>query len=301
MPSREQMQRTVIAVGLLVLISLSGCAGLSDTNSSTPSTVESTASPPSTVEPTASPPSVTDPTTSNKTLPNQFPAGLTDAGVGNVTKVIRAHQEAVIKTPGVVTHVTDTGTSNISINASVRVAAVTNLTRVQYVAHSQRRTANGTQNSTTVIAANETSVRQYTVTGEVVMLDNRRNRTELFDRALRGLSAARNPLQGTLQRGNFTVTSGGNPDDTTAIMLRADQYAGGQRYNAQNIVAYNATVRITGNGLIHSATERIVAGRNNNKRQYNFTYEFNSRSVTLPRVPQVPKSIQLNSATASDS
>lgn len=310
MPSKRQLQRTAVAVGLLALIALSGCAGLSDTDSSTPSatqtpTAASTTSP-STIESSPSTPSATptptaSPTTPNTTLLDQFPAGLTDTGLSNVTQMIRAHQTTAIKTPGVVTHRTHTNASTISIAASVRVAAERNLTRVQYVAQGQRITRNGTQNTTTAITANETSVRQYTVTDGNVTLDNRRNRTELFNRGLRGLSTARGPLQGALNRGNFTVTNVSKVDNTTSVVLRADQYAGGQRYNAQNIVTYNATVRITASGLIRSATERIVTERNENKRQYNFRYKFKPQSVNLPQRPQVPASIRLKSGDDSDS
>jgi hypothetical protein len=290
MPSRRQLQRTVIAVGLFVLVALSGCAGLFPTDSPTPPTAE-----PSTSTPLVTQTSTASPTTPETTVPSQLPARLNDTGVRNVTQVIRAHQEAVIETPGVATHITDTKTSGISIVASVRVAAGPNLTRVQYVSQGQQTTGNETQNTTTVIAANGTSTRQYTVTDGEVTLDNRRNRTELFDQALRGLSTARGPLQGTLQRGNFTVDSSDERDGTTAVTLRATRYAGGQRYDAQNVVAYNATVRITADGLIRSATERIVVERNGNESRYNFTYEFKPQPVDLPRIPQVPANIRLES------
>lgn len=190
--------------------------------------------------------------------------------------------------------------SGISVGASVRVAAGTNLTRVQYVSHGQRTTENETQNATTAIIANETSVRQYTVTDGNVTLDNSRNRTELFDRSLRGLSTARGPLQGALRRGNFTVASGNELDSTTTVTLRADQYAGGQLYDAQNVAAYNATIRITPDGLIRSATEHIVVERNGNESRYSFTYEFTSQPVDIPRIPQVPANIQLESGDTAD-
>ncbi len=204
-----------------------------------------------------------------------------------------------IETPGVVTHQTDMKGSGIAVVASVRVTAGTNLTRVRYVSQGQRTTGNETQNTTTAIIANETSVRQYAVTGGNVTLDNRRNRTELFDRSLRGLSTARGPLQGALRRGNFTVTSSDEVDGTTTVTLRADQYAGGQLYDPQNVVAYNATIRISGDGLIRAATERIVAKRDGNARRYSFTYEFTPQPVDLPRIPRVPANIQLESGDAA--
>jgi hypothetical protein len=294
---------------LLVLVVLSGCAGLSDIGSSTPSPSESSTpspSPTATQTPSPSPtatqtPSPSTTATQTPTSPEQLPSGLTDAGVRNVTQLIRTHKANAIETPGVVTHMTDMKGSGISVVASVRVAAGTNLTRVQYVSQGERTTGNETQNTTTAIIANETSVRQYTVTDGNVTLDNRRNRTELFDRALRGLSTARGPLQGALRRGNFTVTSSDEVDSTTTVTLRADQYAGGQLYDAQNVVAYNATIRITADGLIRSATERIVVERNGNESGYSFTYEFTSQPVDLPRIPQVPANIQLDSGDTADS
>jgi hypothetical protein len=184
--------------------------------------------------------------------------------------------------------------SGLSVVASVRVAAETNLTRVRHVAQSRRTTESETQNSTTVVAANATSVRQYTVADGNVTLDNRRNRTELFDRALRGLSTATSPIRGMLRRGNFTVTQD-TLDDATAIALHADQYAGGQMYPSEDVVAYNATVRVTPDGLVRSATERIVAQRDDGESRYHFAYDFKPRPVNLPSVPQVPEDIRVQS------
>lgn len=194
------------------------------------------------------------------------------------------------------THTTNLTGPDLSVVASVQVAADTNLTRVQHVGQSLRTTENDIRNSTTVISANETSVRQYTVADGNVTLDNRRNRTELFNRALRGLSTATSPFRGMLRRGNFTST-GGSLDDATAITLHADRYAGGQLYPSEDIVAYNATVRLTSAGLVRSATERIVAQRDNGKSRYRFTYDFEPQQVNLSSVPQVPADIRVQPST----
>lgn len=175
------------------------------------------------------------------------------------------------------------------------MAAGPNLTRVRYVSRSQRVAGAETENRTTVVAANGTAVRQYTVAGGDVALDNTRNRTGLFDRSLRGLSTATNPLRGALRRGNFTVAGVNDRDDATVVTLRADRYAGGQLYAAENVAAYNATVRITTDGVIRSATERIVSRADGSERRYGFTYEFEPRPVDLPRVPRVPAEIRVGS------
>jgi hypothetical protein len=182
--------------------------------------------------------------------------------------------------------------------ATVRVTAARNLTRVRYVAQAQNTIDNETENTTTVVAANETSVRQYTVNAGNVTLDNRRERTQLFDRALRGLSTATSPLQGTLQRGNFTVTTVTDRGDTSLLTLRADRYAGGQLYNPQNVVAYNASLQLTTDGLVRSVTERITVQRDGRSGQYSLTYRFDERPVALPPVPQVPADVRAQS-TAS--
>ncbi len=175
------------------------------------------------------------------------------------------------------------------------MTAEANLKRVLYVAQSQRTAENEAQNSTTVIAANETVVRQSTVSGGNVTLDNSRNRTDLFDRSLRGLSTATSPLRGALRRGNFSITSVDDGETTSSVTLRADRYAGGKLFDAGNVVAYNATVRITTDGLIVSATERIVAQRNDTENRYDFSYEFEPRPVALPAVPQVPANVRVES------
>jgi len=168
------------------------------------------------------------------------------------------------------------------------------------VAQSQRTAEGETRNTTTVIAANETAVRQYTARDGNISLDNRRNRTDLFDRALRGLSTGTNPLRGTLKRGNFSIASESELNGTQVVTLRADRFAGGQRYSKQNIVAYNATIRVTTDGLVRSATEQIVAQRNSKKTQYNFAYEFEPQPIALPAVPQVPADIRAQSGSTSD-
>ncbi|QLH77869.1 hypothetical protein HZS55_11415 [Halosimplex rubrum] len=213
---------------------------------------------------------------------------MADSGVRNVTRLVHTHQANVIETAGVVTHTTNSTLRDGALVATVRAAAEPNLTRVRYVSRSHRVVDGERRNRTSVIAANGTAVRQYTVAGGNVSLDNTRNRTELFDRALRGLSTAANPLRGTLRRGNFSVADVDERDDATVVTLRADRYAGGQLYDAENVASYDATVRITTDGLIRSATERVVSRVDGNERRYGFTYRFEPRSVDLPRVPQVP-------------
>jgi hypothetical protein len=109
-----------------------------------------------------------------------------------------------------------------------------------------------------------------------------------------------NPLRGTLQRGNFSIASASELNGTAVVTLRADQFAGGQSYSEQNVVAYNATIRVTTDGLVRSVTEQIVAQRNGNKAQYNFAYEFEPQPVALPAVPQVPADISVQSGSTSD-
>lgn len=206
----------------------------------------------------------------------------------------------MVETPGVVTHTTNSTVRDGAIVATVRVAAASNLTRVRYVSRARRAAGNETENRTTVIAANGTAVKQYTVAGGNVTLDNTRNRTGLFDRSLRSLSTATNPLRGALRRGNFTVAGVDDRDDTTVVTLRADRYAGGRLYDAENVAAYDATVRITTDGVIRSATERIVSRVDGSERRYGFTYEFEPQSVDLPRVPRVPADIRVGSVDPAD-
>jgi len=308
MPSTRKPQTTLVVVGLLALVVLSGCAGISDSGPSTPSPTATstpvptpTATPASSPTPTATPVATPTPTATPTPAPSeQLLPGLTAAGVQNVTQLISTHQAAAIETPGVVTHTTDTGVGGISVVASVRVAAQSNLTRVQYVSEGRRTTGSDVQNTTSAIVANETAVRQYSVADGNVTLNNTQDRTELFDRSLRGLSTARNPLQGALRRGEFTLAGEDELNGTTVLTLRADEYAGGQRYDAENVVAYNATVRISAAGLIRAATERIVVERNGDESQYNFTYEFTPRSVDLPPAPQVPDTVRVAATETSD-
>ncbi|QGN07889.1 hypothetical protein Hrd1104_11660 [Halorhabdus sp. CBA1104] len=298
MPSTKRPARTALVVGLLVLVALSGCVGLSDTDSPTPTPAEPTTPSPSVTQtptPTAASPTATATPTPTTTASDRFSPGLTDTGVRNVTQLLRTHQARAIDTPGVLTHTTNMTLRNISLVTPVRVTADANLTRVLYASQSRRTTENTTHNSTTVLAANGTAVRQYTVTDGNVTLDNRRNRTQLFDRSLRGLSTATSPLRGALRRGNFSIATVDDGEDPNTVILRADRYAGGQLFDARNVVAYNATVRIGADGLIRSATERIVAQRNGTANRYEFSYAFEPRAVDLPAVPEVPADIRSDS------
>lgn len=295
MPSSRQLQRVALAAGLLVSFALAGCAGPSDAGSSTPSTAD-------TATPTASAtetPALT-PSAPNETVSDRLPPGFDETGVGNVSEAIRTHQTQALETPGVVTHTTNSTARGRSVTAAVRVSATADATRVRYVSEARATTENGTRDTTSVVAANRTSVRQYTLTDGNATLDNRRNRTELFDRAFRGLTTGTSPLQGTLRRGNFTVATDDQPTDTGAVTFRADRYAGDRLYDGENVVAYNATVRVTADGLIRSATETIVARQDGSESRYRFTYNFAPQSVNLPAVPQVPADIRAQSDAASD-
>jgi len=314
MPSIRRPRRPAVAVALVILVALSGCAGLTDTGSSTAEPLSPTPSPtpassPAPTETSAPPtegsPSTTPTATQTPTSPtgptptapsnNRLAPGVAESGFQNATRAILGHQTVAADTPGVVTHTTNSTVQGQAVIATVRVTATSDLTRVQYVAQAQTRIENETENTTTVIAANDTSVRQYTVNAGNVTLDNRRERTQLFDRALRGLSTATSPLQGTFRRGNFTITGVTDRGDTSLVTLHADRFAGGQLYSPQNVVAYNATIRLTTDGLVRSVTERIAVQRNGRDGQYDFTYRFNERPVDLPAAPQVPADIRTRS------
>ncbi|WP_135665172.1 hypothetical protein [Halorhabdus rudnickae] len=304
MPSTKQPYRAALAVVLLVLVGLSGCAGVSDTGSPTQTAVEAT-SPTSSATQT---PTATPTATPAGAELDRFPAGLTDSGVRNVTQLLRTHKTAAIETPGILTQTTNrTGVltqttnrtlRNFSVVTSTRVATDTNLTRIRYVTRGQRTIENQVQNSTTALAANETTVRQYTVRDGNSTLDNRRNRTTLFNRSFRTLSTATSPLGGVLRHGNFSLIRVDDSETNNTVTLRADQYESGKLFEARNVVAYNATVQMTTEGLIKSATERIVAKRNGTENRYRFTYEFEPQSVDLPAVPQIPADVRIESGAS---
>jgi hypothetical protein len=318
MPSTQRPKRTAVAVALLALVALSGCSALSDTDSPTPTTADTPTPTASATQPTTTAAAPTDtptpaptptseltprdtPTTTDPSPPSAdaLPPGLTDTGARNVRELTDAHEAAAARTPGVVTHTTNTTVRGLSVVATVRVAAEANLTRVRYVSRAQRSTADGARNVTTVVAANETSVKQFTAADGNVTLDNRLNRTDLFDRSLRGLSTASNPIRGALQRGNFTVADSRERDGETVLTLRSDRYVGSRLYDPENVVSYDATLRLTADGLVRSASERIVAQRSGNRSEYTFTYEFEPRPVALPAVPQVPPDLRAQSADST--
>ncbi len=214
--------------------------------------------------------------------------------------MVDVHRARAVATPGVAAHTTNATAGGRHVLATAQVAGTANLTRVRYVSQSRTATGNGTRATVTVIAANETTVGQYTAVNGNVTLDDRRNRTEVFDRSLRGLSTATNPLRGTLRRGNFTVVDAETVDGTELLTLRADRYAGGQLYETSDVANYTATVRVTGDGLIRSATERIVGTAAVDGRRYEFAYRFEPTAVDLPPTPRIPEEIRAAADTAND-
>jgi hypothetical protein len=141
------------------------------------------------------------------------------------------------------------------------------------------RSANETVNRTTILYGNETAVAQHVTADGNVTLANTKNRSDVFDRALRGLATATNPLRGVLRRGEFTVTEVEQVHGTPVIVLQADAYSGGNLMRAENVKQYEATVRITANGTVLSASESVVGTTNSRTQHYRFSYEFTPQPV----------------------
>lgn len=293
-----------MTLGLVVLLCLAGCGSVSDsqatpdsttlaTNEST--TVASPSSVASTTRPTATPPSTaTSSPSSTPATVEQVPVGINSEGVENVSAVIAGHEARLVATPGVVTHSTNATLGGRSVVASVRVAATSNLTRVRYVSRAEASTENGTRTVVEAITANETTVGQYAAVNGNVTLDNRQNRSGVFEMALPGLSTAANPLRGTLSRGEFTVTNVTTVDGTDLVTLRSDRYVGERPLASSNVANYTATVQVTESGLIRSATERIVGTVDGDRRYYIYTYRFAPMTVDLPPSPRIPEEVRVS-------
>lgn len=116
----------------------------------------------------------------------------------------------------------------------------------------------------------------------------------VFDRKLRGLATATNPIRGVLSRGTVTVSAAEKMAGRPIIVLGATSNTGRKRYDESNVSQYAATVRMTTNGTGISAKERItgtpeVAGR----------YDKYSSGVTPGKVdPDVSSLNQSRTATS---
>ena len=296
--------RIGVTLGLVVLIALAGCAGISpgspsQTTDATHQSVGQTTTEPSTSirpqptatpttqssTPTASPTSDHTTTTSvqataTKTeLEATLPSGISRDGIENRSRVLSVHQAQLAARSGTVTTHTNATLGNRTVLADVTVNATSDLTRVRYEGQSVTRTPNETVNRTTILYGNETTVAQYVSVDGNVTLANTKNRSDVFDQALRGLATATNPLRGVLRRGEFSVTEVGQVNGTSVIVLRADTYTGGNLMPAENVDQYEATVRITANGTVLSASESVVGTKNSKTQYYRFSYEFTPQPV----------------------
>jgi hypothetical protein len=297
--------RIGVTIGLVLLITLAGCAGLGP-GSPSPTTVapqqstdQTTTEPPTSIgspQPTATPTAqgstpTTSPTTDDTTttsvqatatkteLEATLPSGISRNGIENVSQVLSVHQSQLATRPGTVKTHTNATLGNRTVLADVTVNATSNLTRVRYEGRSQTRTPNETGNRTTILYGNETAVVQRVTVDGNVTLANTKNRSDVFDRALRGLATATNPLRGVLRRGEFTVTEVDQVHGTSVIVLQADAYSGGNLARAENVEQYEATVRVTANGTVLSASESVVGTTNSRTQHYRFSYEFTPQPV----------------------
>lgn len=279
--------RTWTTLALLAVVVLAGCAGAGPTTQ-TP-TDSATATPSTGLTPTANGTgtttgAVTETDTNNDAdttddLAASRPPGVDEDGVGNLTKLVLAHRESVVATPGVVEGHTNVTRGNRTVVADTTAVATANLTRVRYESQATADSESGTMNKTTVLYGNETSVAQRVVLDGEVRLANVKNRSFLFDRALTGLATAQNPVRGLLKRGNFSVVGVEEIDGTSVVTLEAEGYNGGRLASAESVREYTATVRITENGLVLSASEEIVGTEDARLNYYEYAYSFTADSV----------------------
>ncbi|MFC7166053.1 hypothetical protein [Halospeciosus flavus] len=249
------------------MLILAGCAGLSPPTNAT-----------SVAQPTASPNSTTNQPVHAEL--DQLPAGLNESGVANVSRVVAAHQANVARQPGQIVSRTNGSLGGLVVVANTTAVATANLTQIHYESQSVTYRPNRTTNRTTIITANATAMSQRVVVDGNVTLANTRNRTAAFDRALRGLSTATNPIRGALQRGNYTIAAVSTADGRQVITLRSTTYAGGKLFDDENVTQYNATIRLTQNGTVLSVTERIEGTTAGHKRHYYYSFEFTPKPVT---------------------
>lgn len=254
---------------VVLLVALAGCGGLSSPPADSP-TASPTAT--ATVTPTATPTATPTPTPAPSAA---FPRGIDSTGVTNVTAVLATHRANVAATAGVVTHRTNASLAGRTVVSNVTAAATANLTRVRYESRSRTVEPNTTRTRLTVISANATNVSQHVVADGNVTLNNTLARGDTYDTALTGLATATSPLRGVLRRGNFTVTDVTETNGTRVVTLDADSYAeSGRLYDPENVASYDATLRITADGTVLSANERIVGTEPTDGRYYVFDYAF---------------------------
>ncbi|RNJ27080.1 hypothetical protein [Halosegnis longus] len=292
-------RRLVATLAVVALLVLAGCSGLtgsfttatpspSPTATTTP-TATGTPTVTSTPTPTATPTATPDPADADQLAP-----GITAAGVVNASAAAAAHDARAAATPGVSTLATNISLDGQRLVTHERAVATANLTRVDFVA--RYTTVEGTE-TTELVSANATTVRNFVRTNETVRLDSYQNRTETFDTVVRSLATDARVIEQLLTRGNFTaesVTVDGEP----MVRLTTETYAGSQ-YDADTVESYEARVLVSPDGLVHSARERLVLTDAVPLDAQQRTYQFTPRTVDLPPTLQLPSDLRADTDATS--
>ncbi|MFB6175677.1 MAG: hypothetical protein ABEI99_00770 [Halobaculum sp.] len=272
--TEETTRSTVAVAAVAVVVLLAGCSGVGNQSTPRSTTTDSQT-------PTAAATS-TDRPVSAATLP----PGVNSTGVENASRLVAAHESAVIREGGRVETTTNATLGAGPILSETERTATPNLTTVRYDARVTGEGVAGASVREVTIYGNETSVRQRVTVDGNVTTATVRNRTDTFDVALVGLATARNPVRGALRRGNFSVTGVERTDEGAVLTLRADEYDGGRLVAPANVSGYTATVRVTTDGLVRSVSERIEPVDGVAFGGYRFDYQY--RAADSPPEPPTP-------------
>jgi len=175
-----------------------------------------------------------------------------------------------------------------------RAVATANLSRVNFVA--SYTTIEGTE-TTELVSANATTVRNYVVANETVQLDNYQNRTETFDRVIQSLATDSRVIERLLASGDFTVASV-TVDGESMVQLTTETYAGSQ-YDPDTVESYEARLLVGPDGLVHSAREHIVLTDAVPLESRMRVYQFTAQAVDLPATLQLPPELKRDHETTN--
>ena len=292
-------RRFVATLAVVALLMLAGCSGFTGSPATaTPSpspavtpttTVTDTPTVTSTPTPTATPTATPDPADAPRLAP-----GITTAGVVNASATAAAHEARVAATPGVSVLATNMSLDGEQVTTRERAVATANLSRVNFVA--SYTTIEGTE-TTELVSANATTVRNYVVANETVQLDNYQNRTETFDRVIQSLATDSRVIERLLASGDFTVASV-TVDGESMVQLTTETYAGSQ-YDPDTVESYEARLLVGPDGLVHSAREHIVLTDAVPLESRMRVYQFTAQAVDLPATLQLPPELKRDHETTS--
>ena len=225
---------------------------------------------------------VTAPTNQATDRPHTYPPGVSADGVENVSAVVDAHNESVLEQGAVRTsHTVLNGTTSseqIHTVADSTVRLAPNGTEFRWTVHGTNTLGNDTGRLDERYYANEsTLVTRVSRNGDVTVRE--RNRTGLWNRAIRYAATQTRIVNATLSNANYTVTDTEwrNGRAVTTLVAENGTFSGDRP-----VTEYDATVEIAASGRVLSIKRSWITETDTTSARYTSTIVWENTTAVEP-------------------